>query len=130
MNGNYRADLHGQEGSRPFPSDYGREGAYRTNRQYRQLRPSAYPSITDELKSDLAILKSSLDIKNDYIGNLKKSRDSLISKLDFKEIHIEDMEKRIKRYQQFFYRTREREHEKQHEKQQEKQHEQEHEKEQ
>ena len=67
----------------------------------------AYPSITDELKKDVAILSRSLSIREKYIDDLREAKDSLARKLDISEMHIETLEKGIKRYQEFFYRTKE-----------------------
>lgn len=80
--------------------------AYTFSKPYRKTSVPAYPSVTDELRSDLQILKASLEIKNNYMKDLRESRDSLISKLNVKDIRIEDFEKRVKRYQEFFYKKR------------------------
>ena len=61
-----------------------------------------YPSITDELRKDIAILKTYLEIRKGYIDKLIKAGDLLISKIDLKELHIESFKNRIKKYQKFF----------------------------
>ena len=81
--------------------------AYTFSKPYRKKAVPAYPSITDELKSDLQILKESLEMKDNFLKDLRKSRDSLITKLNVKDIHIEEFEKRVKRYQEFFYKEKE-----------------------
>jgi hypothetical protein len=70
---------------------------------------SAYPSITDELKKDVAILAKSLEVRERYIDDLRETRDKLARKLDIKEMQIGYLERDIKRYQQFFYKTEEHE---------------------
>lgn len=76
---------------------------------YRKSPTQAYPSITDELRNDVQILKNSLEIKDSYIRDLKRIRDTLRSKLDLKELHIEDDERRIRKYREFFYNGKDRE---------------------
>jgi hypothetical protein len=54
-----------------------------------------YPSIEDELSKDVAILKRSLEIRDEYIDILRAKRRSLIEKLDGKERDIERLERRL-----------------------------------
>ncbi len=68
-----------------------------------------YPSIADELKKDVAILTSSLRIRDGYIDKLRKARDSLISKLDFATTKSESFEKQIRSYREFFCEPEEKE---------------------
>jgi len=62
----------------------------------------AYPSIEDELKKDVAILRSSLAIRDDYIGRLREARDSLAKELRVQELVLESQEHRIRSYQEVF----------------------------
>ena len=81
--------------------------AYTFSKPYRKKAVPAYPSMTDELKSDIQILKTSLEIKDNYLKDLRKSRDSLISRLNVRDIHMEDLNRRVKRYREFFYKEKE-----------------------
>jgi hypothetical protein len=54
-----------------------------------------YPSIEDELSKDVAILKRSLEIRDEYIDTLRAKRRSLIEKLDGKDRDIEWLERRL-----------------------------------
>ncbi len=62
----------------------------------------AYPSIEDELKKDVAILRSSLAVRDDYIARLREARESLARELRVQEHVLESQEHRIRRYQQRF----------------------------
>jgi len=68
-----------------------------------------YPSIADELKKDVAILTSSLKLRERYIDDIRKARDRLERKLNISDMRIEALERDIKRYREFFERTREKE---------------------
>jgi predicted RNase H-like nuclease (RuvC/YqgF family) len=109
---NYESDLQ-ELGSFRTVADYSSDiQKYRLTSVFIPSLAPAYPSITDELKKDVAILKTSLEIRDDYIDKLRKARDSLISNLDLKELHTEHLKDRIKRYQQLFYKAKEKEQEK------------------
>jgi hypothetical protein len=54
-----------------------------------------YPSIEDELRKDVAILRSSLEIRDAYIDSLRARRRSLIDQLDRKERDAEWLERRL-----------------------------------
>lgn len=105
----------GQQNPYTYRSTFGyskKFPAYTFSKPYRKEPVTAYPSITDELRNDVGILKNSLDIKTSYIKDLRKARDSLISKLNIKDIYLENLSQRVKRYQEFFYKTKENEKEK------------------
>ena len=54
-----------------------------------------YPNIEDEQKKDIAILVSSLEIRDVYIDTLRAKRRSLIDRLDRKERDVEWLERRL-----------------------------------
>jgi len=54
-----------------------------------------YPSIEDELSKDVAILKRSLEIRDEYIDTLRAKRRSLFDQLDRKERDVEWLERRL-----------------------------------
>jgi len=54
-----------------------------------------YPNIEDELRKDVAILRSSLEIRDVYIDTLRAKRRSLIDRLDRKERDVEWLERRL-----------------------------------
>jgi chromosome segregation ATPase len=54
-----------------------------------------YPNIEDEQKKDIAILRSSLEIRDVYIDTLRAKRRSLIDRLDRKERDVEWLERRL-----------------------------------
>ena len=62
----------------------------------------AYPSIEDELKKDVAILKSTLEIRDYYITKLREAKDSLTRDLHFREMEVESLEDELKRYKAKF----------------------------
>ena len=111
MKESYQSDLQKPVSYRSSINYQGKLPEYRFAKQY---KPSwqGFPSITDELRGTVEILANCLKIKENYIKELRKSRDSLISKIDIKEIHIEDLQRRIKRYQECFYKEKEKEQEK------------------
>ena len=104
MNGNYETIQKRQPYVKTSESY---DGGFSRGFVLAQAQP--YPSIADELKKDVAILASSLRLRDDYIDKLRKTRDSLISKLDFETMKTESFEKQIKSYQEFFYEKRENE---------------------
>ena len=57
-----------------------------------------YPSIEEELKKDVSILRSSLAIRDDYIDRLRETRDYLSRKLDVSLLIIESQKRRISDY--------------------------------
>ena len=61
-----------------------------------------YPNIEDELRKDVAILQSSLAVRDEYIDRLRNRRDALMRELHMNELIIECQEARIRDYQQFF----------------------------
>jgi len=65
-----------------------------------------YPSIEDEQKKDIAILMSSLAIRESYIDDLRKTRDSLQAELDLKEAYINSLEDSLKSYEACFRKAR------------------------
>lgn len=98
MNGGYSTALQKRQSyARQDGSDY-TSGV--TSGFVLSLAP-LYPSIAEELKKDVAMLASSLKIRDDYIDNLRKARDSLASKLDFKLMQMESLERQIRSYQKF-----------------------------
>jgi hypothetical protein len=66
-----------------------------------------YPAIEDELKKDVAILASSLEIRDLYIDELRKTRDSLVTELDMKETRIENLEESLDVYRDLIRRIKE-----------------------
>jgi len=65
-----------------------------------------YPSIEDEQKKDIAILMSSLAIRESYIDDLRKTRDSLQAELDLKEAYIGSLKDSLKSYEASFRKAR------------------------
>ena len=60
-----------------------------------------YPNVEEEQKKDIAILMSSLAIRDRYIDDLRQTRDSLSRQLGMREIIIECQERRIRSYREF-----------------------------
>lgn len=106
MNG-YHSGLDMQDDYSPFPAESSSRQKCSFGDVFIQSLAPSYPSITDELKKDVAILKTSLEIRDDYIVRLREKRDSMTSKLDHKLQKIEYLEKQIKKYQEFFSRLKE-----------------------
>jgi len=65
-----------------------------------------YPNLEDELRKDVAILRSSLDIRDNYIEELRKTRDSLQTELDLKEAYIGSLKDSLKGYEASFRKAR------------------------
>jgi len=108
MNG-YQEAFQEQDGDKSSAGDYSGVQNLGITRVFIPSLAPEYPSITDELKKDVAILAKSLDIRDRYIDDLRETRDFLRSKLENRDLQIEDFKSRIKRYQEFFYRTKEQE---------------------
>ncbi|GAF86001.1 unnamed protein product [marine sediment metagenome] len=115
MNG-YQEAFQEQDGDKSSSGDYSGVQNLGITRVFIPSIAPAYPSITDELKKDVAILAKSLEIRDRYIDELRETRDSLRSKLDIRGLQIENLKSRIRRYQEFFYKTKEQEKEKEQEK--------------
>jgi hypothetical protein len=64
-----------------------------------------YPSLEEELRKDVSILRSSLAVRDEYIDRLRKARESLVREIRVKEIVIDCQEQRIKGYQQLLGKT-------------------------
>jgi hypothetical protein len=64
-----------------------------------------YPSLEDELRKDVSILRSSLAVRDEYIDRLRKTRDSLAREIRVSQIVIDCQEQRIKSYQELFDKT-------------------------
>ena len=103
MNGSYSTDLQKRQSYSKTSSD-----DYASGFSSGFILPLAqpYPSIADELKKDVAILTSSLRIRDDYIDKLRKTRDSLTSQLDFNLMQLESLEAQIKSYQELFKKNK------------------------
>lgn len=108
MNG-YQEAFQEQDGCKSSSGDYSGVQNIGITRVFIPSLAPEYPSITDELKKDVAILAKSLEIRDRYIDEFRETRDSLRSKLDIRDLQIEDLNKRVKRYQEFFYKTKEQE---------------------
>jgi len=106
MNG-YQEAFQEQDGEKSSSGDYSSVQNLGITRVFIPSIAPAYPSITDELKKDVAILKTSLEIRDDYIDRLREAKDSLTSKLDIRDLQIEDLKSRISRYENFFLYKRE-----------------------
>jgi len=65
-----------------------------------------YPSVEDEQKKDIAILMSSLAIRESYIDDLRKTRDSLQAELDLKEAYINSLKDSLRSYEASFKKAR------------------------
>ena len=65
-----------------------------------------YPSIENEQKKDIAILMSSLAIRESYIDDLRKTRDSLQAELDLKEAYINSLKDSLRSYEASFKKAR------------------------
>ena len=65
-----------------------------------------YPDIESELKKSVVMLASSIEARNIYIDDLRKTRDSLITELDLKEVYIDSLIDSLKSYQAFFSQSR------------------------
>ena len=70
-----------------------------------------YPSIEEELKKDVSILRSSLAIRDDYIDRLRETRDYLSRKLDVSLLIIEAQKRRISDYRNILEKLRKQEYE-------------------
>ena len=70
-----------------------------------------YPSIEEELKKDVSILRSSLAIRDDYIDRLRETRDYLSRKLDVSLLIIEAQKRRISDYRNILEKLRKQEQE-------------------
>lgn len=106
MNG-YQEAFQEQDGYRSSAGDQSGIKSYGFASVFIPSLAPAYPSITDELKKDVAILAKSLDIRDRYIDDLRETKALLKSKLENRDLHIEDLKSRIKRYQKFFLYKRE-----------------------
>lgn len=106
MNG-YQEAFQEQDGYRSSAGDQSRIKSYRFASVFVPSLAQAYPSITDELKKDVAILAKSLDIRDRYIDDLRETKALLKSKLEIRDMKIEDLKSRIGRYQKFFLYKRE-----------------------
>jgi len=87
----------------------GRSYSVRTSELSGAFDPSLappYPNLEDELRKDVAILRSSLDIRDNYIEELRKTRDSLQTELDLKEAYIGSLKDSLKGYEASFRKAR------------------------
>jgi len=66
----------------------------------------AYPDIESEMKKSVVMLASSVEARNIYIDDLRRTRDSLIAELDLKEAYIDSLIDSLKSYQAFFSKSR------------------------
>lgn len=103
----YQEAFQEQDGYKSSTGDYSGVQNLGITRVFIPSLAQAYPSITDELKKDVAILAKSLDIRDRYIDDLRETRDSLKSKLLIRDKQIDNIKSRIKRYQKFFLYKRE-----------------------
>jgi len=105
----YETDL--QESSGYGSSSGGNSGvnSYKFSKVFVPSMAPAYPSIEDELKRDVTILTRSLELRGQYIDDLRDTKDRLVREIKIKDMEIEEMERSIKRYQEYFSRTREQE---------------------
>ncbi len=106
MNG-YQEAFQEQDGYRSSTGDQSGIKSYGFASVFVPSLAPAYPSITDEIKKDLAVLTKSLDIRDRYIDDLRETRDFLRSKLENRDLQIEDLKSRIGRYQQFLCKVKE-----------------------
>jgi len=60
-----------------------------------------YPNIEDELRKDVAILRSSLEVRDRYIRELREERDSLQAELNDKEAYISSLKDSLEDYKGF-----------------------------
>ena len=87
----------------------GRSYSVRTSELSSAFVPSLappYPNVEDGLRKDVAILQNSLCVRENYIQDLRKTRDSLQAELDLKEVYIDALIDSIKSYQAFFSKSR------------------------
>lgn len=103
----YQEAFQEQDGYRSSAGDQSGIKSYGFASVFVPSLAQAYPSITDELKKDVAILAKSLDIRDRYIDDLRETRDFLRSKLENRDLQIEDLKGRIKGYQKLFLYKRE-----------------------
>lgn len=60
-----------------------------------------YPNIEDELRKDVAILRSSLEVRDRYIREIREGRDSLQAELNDKEAYISSLKDSLEDYKGF-----------------------------
>lgn len=103
----YQEAFQEQDGYRSSAGDQSGIKSYGFASVFVPSLAQAYPSITDELKKDVAILAKSLDIRDRYIDDLRETKALLKSKLEIRDMKIEDLKSRIGRYQQFLCKVKE-----------------------
>jgi len=65
-----------------------------------------HPNVQEEQKKDIAILMSSLAIRESYIDDLRTTRDSLQAELDLKEAYINSLKDSLSSYEASFKKAR------------------------
>jgi hypothetical protein len=83
-----------------------RTGAIELSAGFDSSLAPPYPRVEDEQKKDIAILMSSLAIRESYIDDLRKTRDSLQAELDLKEAYINSLKDSLRSYEASFKKAR------------------------
>ncbi len=83
-----------------------RTGAIELSSPFEPSLAPPYPNVEDEQKKDIAILMSSLAIRESYIDDLRKTRDSLQAELDLKEAYINSLKDSLRSYEASFKKAR------------------------